>query len=93
MQSSKNPSLEAGICSVLGILDAAELMQAQTVSIPALSSFANDDEMAEHTVYHTIEFLHSIKDNNALSKVRLVSSNEVQMQKMVFFMKKFIDAR
>lgn len=93
VQSSKEPSLDAAVCSVLGILDAAEIMKAQTVSIPPLSSFANDDELAMHTVYHTIEFLHTIKDNEALSKVRLVSANDAQMNKMAACMKQIIDTR
>lgn len=78
---------------MLGILDAAEIMKSGTVAIPALPSFANDDEMAINTVYHTIEFLHTIRDTTKLSTVRLVASNNDQLQKMQAAMKTFIEKR
>lgn len=94
VQVSAEPNLEAGVAAVLNILDAAELMTAQTVSIPALKSFfVDDNERAVQTIYQTIEFLHSIRDNKKLTTVRLFSDDEASRGLMASAMKSIINAR
>lgn len=57
VQSSEQDSLQTGISSLLNVLEAAEAMQSQVVSMPILSSFSRV-HMAKHTIWWTIDFAH-----------------------------------
>ena len=74
VQSSEEESVEIGICSLLNILDAAEVMESGTVTIPLLSSFP-PNIAACHMVTWAIDFAHTVKDES-LKTIKLVCPDQ-----------------